>query len=421
MGGVGGMGARANGVSSSLSSVSVDKLEEESGKAQKVPYQHRTFTDFCMLVGRLFHDDSSVVLLDFLVREQRAYTESDIRERLKWKDNLLHQKLYALERQLLVQREQNFERGSKSPTYWRVSPHIVLTVDWHSEKLMATLQAQVDASQRLSAFECQSCHTKHSTLDAAAGLLSLEDEHPLCRHCGDKLGISNSEEAKSDLRDKQDRASRQLAPLRTALHRVRNMTVPVFTPFTRADKNEQKREQSEEQSQETPATDTGGTNAGGSVTGGSVTGSSVTGNTPKKSDIVVSGMPTRVVDTNNTLMENKPVLLNSGVTTGMHTGVSSLSGKRSYESAMPGAGSDVSATGGDAKRMKLTVTNTASGLSQGLLPNIRPVQQASLAGLSGRAASQTTSSRVIPWFQPNNNNNNMNNINVRPLPRLQPR
>lgn len=51
--------------------------------SESVPYQPKVFADFIALIARHFYDDGSVVLLDFLAREQRGFTEAELKDHLK--------------------------------------------------------------------------------------------------------------------------------------------------------------------------------------------------------------------------------------------------------------------------------------------------------------------------------------------------
>lgn len=58
-------------------------MKTSDSVGESVPYQPKVFADFIALIGRYFYDDGSIVLLDFLAREQRAFTEVDLREHMR--------------------------------------------------------------------------------------------------------------------------------------------------------------------------------------------------------------------------------------------------------------------------------------------------------------------------------------------------
>eukprot|EP01056_Protomagalhaensia_sp_Gyna25_P005185 Protomagalhaensia_sp_Gyna_25__5184@NODE_618_length_2997_cov_8_486477_g479_i0_p1_GENE_NODE_618_length_2997_cov_8_486477_g479_i0NODE_618_length_2997_cov_8_486477_g479_i0_p1_ORF_typecomplete_len387_score73_97TFIIE_alpha/PF02002_17/8_6e07DZR/PF12773_7/0_33CTU2/PF10288_9/0_43_NODE_618_length_2997_cov_8_486477_g479_i013432503 len=197
--------------------------------ADSVPYQPKVFRDFIALVGRLFYDDSSIVLLDFFAREQRAFTESEMKDKLRWRDVLLHQKLSGLEKQLLVERVVETERGAKSVQLWRIHSHVFVAVAWRLRSLEESLQEEVRKASNRNDFLCVNCGRRVTVLDAAAGPRALEDDHPLCRLCGTPLTTADSEEARQVAEDKLKRAYVQLNLLKESLQRVGGMAVPEFS------------------------------------------------------------------------------------------------------------------------------------------------------------------------------------------------
>lgn len=159
-----------------------------------LPYQPKVFCDFVALIGRYFYDDASIVLLDFFAREQRGFYESELKEIFRWREALLQQKLYALEKQLVLERVIESERGSKTVYLWRIHPNAFVAVEWRFTALMTTLHNKLKEASKANHFQCSAnCTDKAVTLlEAAAGPKALEDDHPLCRHCGAKLTTSVS-------------------------------------------------------------------------------------------------------------------------------------------------------------------------------------------------------------------------------------
>lgn len=208
--------------------------------AKKVPFQAQTLSDFVGLVGRLFYDDACIVLLDFLAREQRSFLEADLRDKLGWREALIQQKLYLLEKHLIVAQDTGVARGAaRAPVYWRISHHIHSAVQFRYQQLVDRLAKLVEDATRQHEFECSesSCATKYSALDVAGCTRALEDEHPLCTRCGSPLKPSAFEETLQQAKEKRARALRQLDPLRQSLLRVSNMDIPVFRAYS---KQEQK-------------------------------------------------------------------------------------------------------------------------------------------------------------------------------------
>lgn len=164
--------------------------QQQPKQTPKVPFQAQTLADFVGLVGRLFYDDACIVLLDFLAREQRAFLEADLKEKLGWRESLVQQKLYLLEKHLVVAQDTGVSRGaSRSSVYWRISHHIHNAVQYRYQQLVDRLTKLVDDATRQHEFECSdaSCNTKYSALDVAGCTRALEDEHPLCVCCGSPL------------------------------------------------------------------------------------------------------------------------------------------------------------------------------------------------------------------------------------------
>lgn len=225
-----------------------------------VPFQPAVFADFVSLIGRLFYDDGAIVLMDTLARAQRALSENELKEKLRWRENLLHQKLSALEKQLLLERVVDVDKSSSDyqsagrgggrhgsgNQRWRVHCHVFVAVEWRYKALISAIQSELRKAALRDDFECSNpaCKVRVDLIDAASGPKSLEDEHPLCRVCGSLLTTAvrsftvcstlyctsqRSEEARLKAEDRQRRANIQLAKLKDALQRVRGMVVPAFT------------------------------------------------------------------------------------------------------------------------------------------------------------------------------------------------
>lgn len=159
---------------------------------QKIPFQSQTFLNFVGLVGRFFYDDACIVLLDFLAREQKSFLEADLRDKLGWRDALIQQKLYLLEKQMLVIQDTAANKGPRSPSHWRISHQIYGAVQWRYQQVLDRLTKLVDDAHRQHEFECSKCQAKYTALDAAACNRALDDEHPLCSKCGSQLKPSVS-------------------------------------------------------------------------------------------------------------------------------------------------------------------------------------------------------------------------------------
>ncbi|EZG70561.1 hypothetical protein GNI_055240 [Gregarina niphandrodes] len=200
-----------------------------NGGASLIPYQPKVFCGFIALVGRLFYDDAGIVLLDFFAKEQRAFSEAELKEVLRWRENLLLQQLAKLEQQLLLERVIEAERGSRTVYLWRLHPHVCVAIEWRLKSLLEALQSEVDTATQQNTLVCPQCQVNVSLLDAACGPKALEDDHPLCSVCQSKLTTCNSEQARQLAEDRLARAHKSLDGLRTYLARVKNMEVPSFT------------------------------------------------------------------------------------------------------------------------------------------------------------------------------------------------
>lgn len=212
-----------------------------------VAFQPQAFQHFVALVGRLFYDDACIVLLDFLAREQCAFQEAELRERLGWREALIQQKLYLLEKhQLIVQ--DGPPGGRASVAHWRINDRIYAAVTWRLEQVVNRLSKLVSDAGREHEFECPQCNALYSTLDAASCARSLEDEHPLCSKCSTPLKPSEFEETKRQAKEKKAAALTQLEPLRAALQRISSMRINIFPHYSRRN------------AEETPAGGDGSTN-----------------------------------------------------------------------------------------------------------------------------------------------------------------
>lgn len=159
------------------------------GGSDTVPYQAKVLAEFLGLVGRYFYDDGAIILLDFFAKEQRAFTEIELKERLRWRETLLHQKLYALEKQLLFERFVEAEKGAKSVHLWRIHSKVFLAVEWRLDSVFQQLKTEIRKAERNSDLQCSNptCGVSVPLLEAASGPTSLKDDHPLCKLCGSPL------------------------------------------------------------------------------------------------------------------------------------------------------------------------------------------------------------------------------------------
>ncbi|KAL8430553.1 hypothetical protein Efla_000498 [Eimeria flavescens] len=266
------------------------------------PYDRELFLAFMAAATRLFCDDEQIVLADFLAHEEKAYTERDLVDRLGWPDKRVREVCASLERLMLVQREQlnspvaprssgaaaegdaasstagsttEPSRGavpggaallgsaasSAAPHYYRVSPYAIVVVRYRIEQVDNGLQQQRRGAENRDAFTCPACGRQYDSLEAQRLRLDPDDAMFLCE-CGVKLEQEDSKAVVEQVASLQRRCQEQLQLLRSLISRCWNMRVPVFPPFTRAEKNEFKKQQ--DRSKQTAGSSVGSSASGGS-------------------------------------------------------------------------------------------------------------------------------------------------------------
>ncbi|KAL8273684.1 hypothetical protein Esti_002396 [Eimeria stiedai] len=278
---------------------------ESAGRAGiSKPYDRDLFLAFMAAATRLFCDDEQIVIADFLAHEEKAYTERDLVDRLGWPDKRVREVCASLERLMLVQREQlnapstqgsssaaaegdassstagsNTETSrvaapggaallgsassSAAPYYYRVSPYAIVVVRYRIEQVDNGLLEQRRGAESRDAFTCPACGRQYDALEAQRLRLDPDDAMFLCE-CGTKLEHEDSKAVVEQLASLQRRCQEQLHLLRSLISRCWNMRVPVFPPFTRADKNEYKKQQ--DKSKQTACSSVGSSASGGSDT-----------------------------------------------------------------------------------------------------------------------------------------------------------
>ncbi|OEH80287.1 general transcription factor [Cyclospora cayetanensis] len=275
------------------------------------PYDRELFLAFMSATTRLFCDDEQIVIADFLAHEEKAYTERDLIDRLGWPDKRVERNnpelelsactLCALKRARSLSEVgisevsrgvcvgesvcvpscstagSNTESsraplpggaallGSTAPTaapfYYRVSPYAVAVVQYRIEHLDARLKQQRLEAESRDVFACPLCGRQWDALDAQRLRLDPEDATFLCE-CGAKLEHEDSKAVVEQLASLQRRCQEQLQLLRSLISRCWAMRVPVFPPFTRADKHEFKKQQDR-------IRQTAGSSVGSAASGGS--------------------------------------------------------------------------------------------------------------------------------------------------------
>ncbi|KAL8445332.1 hypothetical protein Emed_005674 [Eimeria media] len=266
------------------------------------PYDRDLFLAFMAAATRLFCDDEQIVVADFLAHEEKAYTERDLVDRLGWPDKRVREVCASLERLMLVQREQlnapttqgsssaaaegdasssiagsNTESSrvagpggaallgsassSAAPYYYRVSPYAIVVVRYRIEQVDNGLLEQRRGAESRDAFTCPACGRQFDALEAQRLRLDPDDAMFLCE-CGTKLEHEDSKAVVEQLASLQRRCQEQLHLLRSLISRCWNMRVPLFPPFTRADKNEYKKQQ--DKSKQTASSSVGSSASGGS-------------------------------------------------------------------------------------------------------------------------------------------------------------
>lgn len=118
----------------------------------------------------------------------------------RWRENLLHQKLYGLEKQLVLERVVEAEKGSKTIHLWRIHSKVFVAIEWRHTAMMDKLHNDLKQASKHNFLQCSNpvCELKVNLLDAASGPKALEDDHPLCRRCGFRLTTSVSEHRHTD-------------------------------------------------------------------------------------------------------------------------------------------------------------------------------------------------------------------------------
>ncbi|KAL8429624.1 hypothetical protein ACSSS7_006463 [Eimeria intestinalis] len=268
------------------------------------PYDRDLFLAFMAAATRLFCDDEQIIIADFLAHEEKAYTEKDLVDRLGWPDKRVREVCASLERLMLVQREQlnapstqgfpsaaaegdassstagsNTETSrvaapggaallgsassSAAPYYYRVSPYAIVVVRYRIEQVDNGLLEQRRGAESRDAFTCPACGRQYDALEAQRLRLDPDDAMFLCE-CGTKLEHEDSKAVVEQLASLQRRCQEQLHLLRSLISRCWNMRVPVFPPFTRADKNEYKKQQ--DRSKQAACSSVGSSASGGSDT-----------------------------------------------------------------------------------------------------------------------------------------------------------
>ncbi|CDJ69610.1 Transcription initiation factor IIE alpha subunit, related [Eimeria necatrix] len=273
----------------SMGAVSVDRgspgadPDSASGAGVSKPYDRELFMAFLAATTRLFCDDEQIVVVDFLASEEKAFTERELIDRLGWPDKRVREVCASLERLMLIQKEQlsaasaqalsnasadgdtasssvggttDYGRGSMpggaallgsgassaAPFYYRVSPYAVIVVQYRIEQIDTKLKQQRREAETRDVFVCPICGRQYDALEAQRLKLDPEDATFLC-DCGSKLEHEDSKTVVEHLASLQQRLQEQLQLLRSLISRCWSMRVPVFAPFTRAEKNELKKQQ----------------------------------------------------------------------------------------------------------------------------------------------------------------------------------
>lgn len=150
-----------------------------------------------------------------------------------------------------------------TPNYWRINEHVITVLQWQLAKFDQMLSAKLKQAQCGDDFVCPNCSKFYSSLDAQTLDIHPEDAHFLCATCGERLKQQDNKSLRVEAESQMRRAHQQLQIFRSAVEAAADMEVPIFPPFTRAQKNDLKKEMAKDSNA-----------SGGSVVGGEGEGDS---------------------------------------------------------------------------------------------------------------------------------------------------
>ncbi|EEA06130.1 uncharacterized protein CMU_018870 [Cryptosporidium muris RN66] len=238
---------------------------DRSYQLQQEPYNADVFRTFVQILLRLFYDSPIIIVGDCLIREQKAYSDKDLAEKLSLSDRQVREALKILEDDFIILKEQkptehlnsksegdSLNSGSSSltflnstsnisnssygnigfnrmsPIYYRINPHLPTVVEWQYNTIIHNVEEAIKEAASLDELVCKICNVKYTSLDALGLELSQDDGFFLCRYCNEKLQSGDSASFRQATRDKAERTRSQLQVLYNSLERVKNMYIPIF-------------------------------------------------------------------------------------------------------------------------------------------------------------------------------------------------
>ncbi|KAL7068426.1 hypothetical protein ACR3K2_11480 [Cryptosporidium serpentis] len=236
-----------------------------SYQLQQEPYNADIFKTFVQILLRLFYDSPIIIVGDCLIREQKAYSDKDLAEKLSLSDRQVREALKILEDDFIILKEQKSTENSNSrsesdslnngsssltflnstlniannsyggigfnrmsPIYYRINPHLPTVVEWQYNTIIYNVEEAIKEAASLDELVCKICNIKYTSLDALALELSQDDGFFLCRYCNEKLQSGDSASFRQATKDKAERTRSQLQVLYNSLERVKNMYIPIF-------------------------------------------------------------------------------------------------------------------------------------------------------------------------------------------------
>eukprot|EP00070_Physeter_catodon_P037025 XP_028343919.1 uncharacterized protein LOC114486035 [Physeter catodon] len=232
-----------------------------SAAAAVKPFDRELFRAFISAASRLFCDDEQIVVIDFLAHHEKAFTEKELSDRLRWGERRVREACAALERLMLIAKEHLLSSGSaaprkaeshnengavfalhqqqeahggggggrqqqpgtSAPSYYRVSPFCFLVFQYRLQRMEQHVEMQRRSAESRDVFFCPACRTQYDALEAQLLDVHPQDAHFLCKFCNERLEHEDSRLLLQQVTSLQERCEKQLQVLKTLVRRGWNM------------------------------------------------------------------------------------------------------------------------------------------------------------------------------------------------------
>eukprot|EP01112_Ceratiomyxa_fruticulosa_P008381 TRINITY_DN2172_c0_g2_i1.p1 TRINITY_DN2172_c0_g2~~TRINITY_DN2172_c0_g2_i1.p1 ORF type:complete len:401 (-),score=108.83 TRINITY_DN2172_c0_g2_i1:66-1268(-) len=199
--------------------------------------------DLIRLVVRAFYDPTSVVVMDYILRENKSMRDDDIARALHLPQKMVRKVLQDLKLGCMVESSTKHmeatgphQRASAHLFWWIDYKRVIDIVKYKLYILKQRITKQIEKEKEVQMYECPSCNTKFTAYDAASLMGPSGALH--CEHCNAELQEVTGADTATINHERQMLMATQFKRIIELLKELEGKPMPSFPKPQLAEKSE---------------------------------------------------------------------------------------------------------------------------------------------------------------------------------------